>query len=120
MFYKEDIVFKCRCFVVRIINFTEALPLGAVKFSVGKQIIASAGSIGANMVEARFARSPKEFVSSARIALKEANEIIFWLQFFNDLSLINFEVYDNLIQEVKSIARIISAIIRNYRRRHSL
>jgi len=120
MVYKEDIILKCRIFIVKIIKYIETLPIGNVKFSVGKQLIDSAGSIGANMVEARFARSPKEFVSSSRIALKEANETLFWLDTLQDLDLINSDVYDNLIQEVRTIARIISAIIRNYRRKHNL
>jgi len=118
--FGEDITKRCRLSTANIIRFVNSLEPGSVKFSIGKQIIDSSGSVGANIVEARFARSPKEFVISARISLKEANETIYWLELCREIDLITSKKYDNLRQEVEIIAKIISSIIRNYRCRHKL
>ncbi|MFC1618152.1 four helix bundle protein [Patescibacteria group bacterium] len=116
MFYKNDIVVRSRKFVCCIVKAVERMPKGMSVFSIGKQVIDSAGSVGANMVEARFGRTAKEFISSARISLKEVNETMFWLDTLNDLHLLPSEKYASLKQEASEIAKVIAVIIKNYRK----
>ncbi len=120
MFYSNDIVPRCRKFAVRIINCVCRINQKTVVFSIGKQIIDSASSVGANMMEARHARTAKEFLSCASISLREINETIYWLDLFNDLHLISPIQYDSFYQEANAIARIIQAIIKNYRKSSNL
>jgi four helix bundle protein len=47
---------------------------------VAKQLVRSAGSVGANYIEANESLGKKDFVMHARIARKEAKESRYWLQ----------------------------------------
>lgn len=63
--------------IVRLIRFQK---LDLVDTIIARQLIRSATSIGANIIEAQNSLSPKGFVNSYRIALKSSNESMFWLQ----------------------------------------
>lgn len=76
--YKVDILEKVIRFVVDIINFTKTFKNDPAGYSLAKQIIDAAGSIGANIVEARNARSRKEFIATIGISFKETKETKYW------------------------------------------
>jgi four helix bundle protein len=44
-----------------------------------KQLVRSAGSVGANFIEANEALSPKDFALRVKICRKEAKESVYWL-----------------------------------------
>ncbi len=48
--------------------------------SVLGQLLRAGTSVGANISEAQFAHSKKDFISKFEIALKETNETIYWLE----------------------------------------
>ena len=47
---------------------------------LSKQFLRSGTSIGANCSEARYAQSNKDFINKYSIALKEANETLYWIK----------------------------------------
>ncbi len=77
---------------------------------VGKQLIRSAGSIGANYIEAEEALSKKDFVMRIKISRKEAKETIYWLNLSesNNEQIREKEV---LIQESTELMKIFGSII---------
>ena len=50
------------------------------EFVLSKQILRSGTSIGANVREAVYAASRKDFINKLHIALKEANETAYWIE----------------------------------------
>ena len=77
---KENIIeTMCFDFSISIIEFSELLEHNK-KWVVAKQIIRSGTSIGANVSEAQFAESKKDFIHKLKIAAKEANETSYWLK----------------------------------------
>ncbi len=120
MYYQKDIIVRCRVFATAIIKLANGIPEKQIVFTIGKQIIDVACSVGANMVEARLSRSAKEFLSCAGISLKEINETMYWLDLLNDSSLISKKVYAKFYTEAKQIAKIIRVIIINYRKSSNL
>ena len=65
-------------FAVEIINLVKELQ-ESKEFIISNQIGRSGTSIGANISEAQYAQSKADFFSKLKIALKEANETIYWL-----------------------------------------
>ena len=63
---------------------------------ISKQILRSGTAIGALIREAEFAESKKDFVHKMSIALKEANETIYWLDLLKDSEYIDLPVHSNL------------------------
>jgi len=78
--YESDILERVSKFLVNVIEFTRTFVRDPAGYSIAKQLIDSSGSIGANIVEARNARTRKEFTSSLGVSFKEAKETKYWLE----------------------------------------
>ena len=78
--------------------------------SLVAQLMRSATSVGANMMEASEAQSSKDFYSKLSIALKEAKETTYWLELLQDAGYTGLEV---LFTEAGELVRILAAIRRN-------
>ena len=72
--FKSDINRRCYNFSLKIIILSEKLPNKRSAWIINDQLVRSATSIGANVVEARASTSRLEFKKSYEIALKSANE----------------------------------------------
>jgi four helix bundle protein len=86
------------------------LPRTIANTETGKQLIRSAGSIGANYIEANEALGKKDFVMRVRIARKEAKETRYWLELV-ECSDVLVAKQKTLIQEATELLKIMSAII---------
>ena len=62
-----------------IITYLRALPRDYIFYTIGKQVLRSATSVGANVTEAQAGRTRKDFTNYYTIALKSANETAYWL-----------------------------------------
>ena len=60
---------------------------------ISNQIGRSGPSIGANIHEAQYAQSKKDFVAKLEIALKESNETSYWLKQMYETKRIDIESY---------------------------
>ena len=69
-------------FAVRIVALSRTLRDECKEFALADQVLRSGTSIGANLAEAAFATSKKDFLVKAKIALKECSETRFWLNLF--------------------------------------
>ncbi|MBI3741310.1 MAG: four helix bundle protein [Chloroflexi bacterium] len=102
-------------FSVRIIKLVDRLPRRLAAIELGRQVLRSGTSIGANVQEADAAESKKDFKHKMGIARKEAQETRYWL------GLIVAEIIPNdketiaMRQEADELARILRAIIDNTR-----
>ena len=72
------IVEKSLEFSVNIISFCEELE-ARKKLVIAGQLLRSGTSIGANVFEAQHAESRMDFIHKLKIAIKEANETLYWL-----------------------------------------
>lgn len=64
----------------RIIACCRVLSERQTEYSIVNQLFRAGTSVGANVAEAQFAQSKKDFISKFEIALKETNETIYWLE----------------------------------------
>ena len=110
-----DIKERTFLFGVRIVRLVNVLPRSIAGIEVGRQIIRSGTSVGANVEEADGAESRKDFIHKMSIARKEARETRYWLRIIQASFLDSAEVAD-LIQESDQLVRIISKIIANARK----
>ena len=75
--FKMEFKGRVHKFALDIITFVERLPRGQGSSVVSDQLLRSATSIGANVVEAQGAGSKKDYTNFFTYALKSANEIKF-------------------------------------------
>ena len=93
---------------LKIIKYVEILEKDR-KYVIGRQLLKSGTSIGANVREAQNAESKIDFIHKLKIAAKEADETEYWL-----LLCKNAEAYENcdeLLQNCSSIIKVLSKII---------
>ena len=75
-------------------------------------MLRSGTSIGAMMREAKFAQSRADFVNKASIALKEANETLYWIELLHDSEYIDDLSFNSLHQEADEITSILASIVK--------
>lgn len=95
-------------FSIRIIKACSWLiNQGEVQKTLGRQLLRSGTSIGANVHEAQSAQSNKDFIHKLEIALKEARETEYWLKILIKSKLVKFEYFQPLLKEEQEITRIL-------------
>lgn len=85
------------------------------EFIISRQLLRSATSIGANVVEAQAAYSRREFASKMSIAFKEASETKYWLELLgvSDFTPISVEPYLLKVNELLRILATITKTVHN-------
>lgn len=97
-------------FAERVISFVNILEKTIANKEVGKQLIRSAGSVGANYIEANEALSKKDFSMRAKICRKEAKETCYWLKLITCSSDLETE-RQSLLKEANEIKKIFGSIV---------
>jgi four helix bundle protein len=97
-------------FTKEIISLVNRVPKNLANVEIAKQLIRSAGSVGANYIEANEALGKKDFLMHVRIARKEAKESRYWLQLIECGDAVQ-KSKEQLMQEATELLKILSAII---------
>lgn len=103
----SDLNLRSYSFSLDIIKFINSLPNTRAFFSLGDQLLRSGTSIGANIREAKASSSRKDFINFYQIALKSANETIYWLSLLKDSYPALGNDCSNLIIEAKEISSML-------------
>jgi four helix bundle protein len=103
---------KALSYSVRIVNLYKYLKKEKHEYIISDQLMRSGTSIGANISEAISAESTADFIHKLGVAQKEAYETIYWLKVLYGSELITQEQYDNLMADVETIHKILSASIK--------
>lgn len=112
----QDICDRTRQFALRVVRMYVVISQHPVGRELGKQLLRSGTSIGANTEEAQAAQSPKDFVAKMSIALKEARETRYWFRLLRDSDLFPNTKFEDILDEIEQIIRIIYTIINNARK----
>ena len=100
---------RTKKFHIDVIKLCEHLPRNAAGFEIAKQIIRSAGSVGANYRASLRAKSTKDFIYKIEVVLEEADESHYWLEVIRDANLINSKKLSELISEAHELTAIFAA-----------
>lgn len=109
MIEKENIIVNLTFqFALDIIKYCDELQENK-KFVIANQLLKSGTSIGANIREAQNAESKADFIHKFKIAAKEIEETIYWLDLckFSE----NYPSTERLIEQINNISRIVNKII---------
>jgi four helix bundle protein len=108
---KNELRSRAYQYSIQIIKFIDELPKDTSTSIIASQLLRSATSIGANMVEAKGASSKKDFANFFSHSLKSANESIYWLGLLRDAKKIHNPELTQLIDETKELANVLGASI---------
>jgi four helix bundle protein len=103
---------KSRKFAIRIYNLNKYLCEEKKEYTLANQILRSGTSIGANLTEAKYSISRKEFTAKISIALKECAETEYWIDLLKETKLITNEEYESIMKDCRDILHILIAVIK--------
>jgi len=105
-----DLRGRTKAFALRVIRLYTALPRRVDAQVIGKQVLRSGTSVGANYREAWRARSRAEFVSKLGDCLKELDETAYWLELLGESGIVPADRLDNLHDECNQLIAIFTTI----------
>ena|SRR5699024_288709 len=117
---KENIIQeKSYEFALRIIHLNKLIIEQHKEYTLGKQILKSGTSVGANVEEAIGAQSRKDFKAKLSISYKEARETHYWLRLLRDAQIINKKLAKSMLQDCEELLKIIGSIIKTLKNPNS-
>ena len=115
----EDLKPRTKKFALRIIRMFTALPKTDVARVLGRQVLRSGTSVGANYREAYRARSGAEFASKMGDCLKELEETEYWLELLVDSGTVSSRKMAALLQETNELLAILTTISKKTKARNA-
>lgn len=112
-----DLRVRTKAFAVRVITLYGALPKSTTGQVLGKQLLRSGTSVGANYREAYRARSKAEFVAKMGDCLKELDETAYWLELLAESGVMTAERLASLQDETNQLIAIFTAIVKKTKKR---
>jgi len=107
---KKTVKYKSLEFAKRIIKLYKYLCAEKKEFVLSKQILRSGTSIGANISEAEYGISRKDFLAKMYVAFKECAETKYWLELLYSSDYLNTSEYESLVVECDELMKMLSAI----------
>lgn len=102
---------RCFYFSKDVLLFIRECKYEKIHFSLFDQLVRSATSIGANIVEGKAGSSRKDWRKYYNIALKSANETKYWLYLIRETITVSASEINKLITEVNELSKIIASIL---------
>ena len=106
-----DLADRTFLFTKHVVALTKTLPRTIANVEFVKQLIRSAGSVGANYIEANEALSKKDFTMRIKICRKECKESHYWLRLVEGKGEGFDSARDALVKEAIELMKIFNAII---------
>lgn len=110
--FKQEFKKRCFKFSLSTLKTCDVLRKRRINWPIIDQLVRSATSIGANVVEGGNSSSKKEFINYFQIALKSASETLYWLALLREINPDSREI-EALLKECTEIKKILSTIILN-------
>lgn len=113
----EDLKVRTKRFALRIIKLFNALPTNEVGRTIGKQILRSGTSVGAQYREGVRSRSDAEIISKWGGTLQELGETSYWLELLIEGEIVPAAQLTDLMRECDELIAILTTCVKNVKGR---
>jgi four helix bundle protein len=111
---KLDLKQRTMEFAAHVVRFYISLDQRREELRVlGKQLLRSGSSVGANYREASRARSPQEFIAKVELCAQEADETQYWLELLNRECGVSLDQTEPIHQEADELISIFVSMSKN-------
>ena len=107
-----DLRVRTKDFALRIIRMYRALPRSGEAGVIGRQVLRSGTSVGAQYREASRAKSPRDFISKMEGSLQELDETAFWIELLIEAEIMPEERMTGLAKETDELIAIFVSSIK--------
>ena len=112
---KNVIRSKSLAFAKRIVTVYRYLCEEKQEYVLSKQLLRCGTSIGANIAEAQYGSSRKDFLAKLYIALKECAETLYWLELLASCGYLSDTEYHSLLSDCDELRKLLSSITKSTR-----
>ncbi|MCL2118415.1 MAG: four helix bundle protein [Planctomycetaceae bacterium] len=103
---------KGYAFAIRVVNMTRYLITEQKEYILAKQVLRSGTAIGALVTESKRAESKPDFIHKLSIALKEADETLYWITLLKDTEVIDEKMYASMSKDTNELIAMLVASIK--------
>ena len=103
---------RTKTLALRVIKLVSSLPKNTVSDVIGKQLIRSGTSVGANYRTACRARSTADLIAKLRIVEEEADECLYWMELIVEAKLVDVANLRSIMSETNEILAMTVASIK--------
>jgi four helix bundle protein len=108
----DDFKRRTMKFGLAVIELCESLPKRMTTDTIGRQLVRSAVSVGANYRAACRAKSPADFIHKMGIVEEEADEVGYWLEILEKANLVAGDRLKGLAKEADELTAMVVASIK--------
>ena len=101
---------KSKDFALRVVRLYKYLCDEKHEYVLSKQLLRCGTSIGANLSEAMYGISRKDFLSKAYISLKECAETNYWLELLHNAEYLNDTEYESIAKDCTELLKLLTSI----------
>ena len=106
---REEMKSRTKAYANRVVRLCGALPKSWIAQTLGRQLLRSGTSVGANYRAACRAKSRADFVNKLRIVEEECDESLFWMELLADNDIMKISRLQELMREGDELVAIIVA-----------
>lgn len=114
---KNDLRERTTEFALRIVKLYQSLPKSTEAQVLGKQVLRSGTSVGAQFRESQRAKSDADFIHKLESVLQEADETAFWLELLVRADIMPAKRLEPLRKEIDEIIAILTTIVTKVKKR---
>ena len=104
---------KNMAFSIRIVRLYQYLTEEHKEYVMSKQLLRCGTSIGANVAEAIYGSSRKDFVAKLQIALKECAEALYWLELLHSCEYLTDSMFHSMFDDCDKIRKILVSSVKS-------
>jgi four helix bundle protein len=112
---KQELLQRTKAFALRVIKAVRALPRDDVAEILGRQLLRSGTSVGANYRAACRAKSSADFLNKLKIVEEECDESLYWMELLVESESLPLRRLETLLREGDEILSIIVSAIKSTR-----
>jgi four helix bundle protein len=116
---QEKMKTRTRQFALRVIRLVRSLPPNLSAEVLGKQLLRSGTSVGANYRAACRAKSTADFVHKLSIVEEETDEAVYWMELLIESNTVKENLLQNLMKEADEILSIIVSSIKTLKEKRN-
>ncbi len=113
--FGDELLERVERAVDRTFQMVLSLPNNVLAWEIGRQIVRSAGSSGANLEEAKGCLSRKDFAHRFSVSLRETRETLYWLRRIEKNRLIPARRLGQLQAEWNELVSIMTSVLKKLR-----
>jgi four helix bundle protein len=105
----DELKARTKAFALRVVKVVDAMPRTPSAQVMGRQLLRSATSVGANYRAACRAQSRAEFAAKLSIVVEETDETCYWLELLEESALVKAVRLAKLLKEANELLAIVIA-----------